>query len=266
MQASRVQRENYIIIQGWMVTDLKLKGNELLVYAIIYGFSQSEGQKYTGSIQYLADWTNSSKRGIMNALQSLEAKGFIIKAESYINNVKFCSYWVNKFTTVVNKVQGGSEKSSLEGSEKSSPNNIDIDNLEDNIERKEEKKKESFDEIIETFLFSIPDNKKERTNALLQEWLKVRKAKRAPLTDKAIELNLKKLTKTAEESNMAIDDYLEEVICRGWQAFYPINNYNNTKTEQPKDDDIFKSIADKFTVGKETDKPRRKIDEDKLNF
>lgn len=261
-----MQRENYIIIQGWMVTDLKLKGNELLVYAIIYGFSQSEGQKYTGSIQYLADWTNSSKRGIMNALQSLESKGFIIKAESYINNVKFCSYWVNKFTTVVKKVQGGGEKSSLGGSEESSPNNIDLDNLEDKIERKEERKKESFDELIENFLSTIPENKKEKTRTLLQDWLKVRKAKRAPLTNKAIELNLQKLIKTAAESNMDIDTYLEEVICRGWQAFYPINNYNNTKTEQPKEDDVFKKIADRYTVGKETDKPRRKIDVDNLNF
>ena len=34
--------DNYINIQGWMRTDLDLKGNELLVYAIIYGFSQTE--------------------------------------------------------------------------------------------------------------------------------------------------------------------------------------------------------------------------------
>ena len=41
---TRVNPENYITVQGWMVTDLNLKGNELLIYACIYGFSQAENQ------------------------------------------------------------------------------------------------------------------------------------------------------------------------------------------------------------------------------
>ena len=53
--ASKVQKDNYIVIQGWMIEDLKLKGNELIIYAIIYGFSQTEGQLFNGSLQYLAD-------------------------------------------------------------------------------------------------------------------------------------------------------------------------------------------------------------------
>ena len=36
-----VKNENYLVIQGWMIAELKLKGNELLIYAIIYGFSQN---------------------------------------------------------------------------------------------------------------------------------------------------------------------------------------------------------------------------------
>ena len=47
---------NFISIQGWMRTELNLSGNELLVYAIIYGFSQDGESKFTGSRQYLADW------------------------------------------------------------------------------------------------------------------------------------------------------------------------------------------------------------------
>ena len=37
----------YITIQGWMRTDLKLSGNELIVYAIIYGFSQNKQGEFT---------------------------------------------------------------------------------------------------------------------------------------------------------------------------------------------------------------------------
>ena len=62
-----------------MVTELGLKGNSLLIYAIIYGFSQEEGQQFTGSLQYLADWTNSTRRGVLKNLQDLVNAGLIEK-------------------------------------------------------------------------------------------------------------------------------------------------------------------------------------------
>lgn len=91
--SNEIKRENYIVIQGFMVTDLNLKGNELLVYAIIYGFSQDEETHFTGSLQYLANWTNCTKQGVVKCLKSLLDKGFIGKKEKYINNVKFVDYY-----------------------------------------------------------------------------------------------------------------------------------------------------------------------------
>ncbi len=82
-------------------------------------------------------------------------------------------------------------------------------------------KKATFDELINAFT----ENEEERE--LLGEWLKVRKAKRAAMTNRAIELNLNKLKELASESNMSIKEYLQEVICRGWAAFFEIKNYNN---------------------------------------
>ena len=130
MRSSKVNERNYIVVQGWMLTDLHLKGNELLIYACIYGFSQLDGQVFSGSLQYLADWTNSTKRGVVKCLKSLVEKGYIAKADKVINGVKFCEYRVTKFTGVVNKVHGGSEQSSPGGDEHSSPNKLDINNLE----------------------------------------------------------------------------------------------------------------------------------------
>lgn len=127
---SKIKPENYIVIQGWMLTDLHLKGNELLIYACIYGFTQISGQVFSGSWQYLADWTNSTKRGVANSLQSLVEKGYLEKADKFVNGVKFCEYRVKNFTGVMNKVHGGDEKSSLPPDEKSSPNNIGLDNLD----------------------------------------------------------------------------------------------------------------------------------------
>ena len=35
-----MKSDNYIVIQGWMVNELNLKGNDLLVFALIYGFTR----------------------------------------------------------------------------------------------------------------------------------------------------------------------------------------------------------------------------------
>lgn len=111
MKESKVKDENYINIQGWMVTKLGLKGNELLIYAIIYGFSQTEDQTFNGSLQYLADWTNSTKQGVTKNLKALVEKEYIIKEDKYINNVKFCEYYATKLDTVYNKVAQGIQQS-----------------------------------------------------------------------------------------------------------------------------------------------------------
>lgn len=130
---SKVNRDNYIVIQGWMLTDLHLKGNELIIYACIYGFSQAENQAFSGSLQYLADWTNSTKQGVIKALKSLVEKGYITKEDYFINNVKFVKYYSTKFNGVVNKVEQGMQQSLTEGIKQSLPNNID-NNIVDNIE------------------------------------------------------------------------------------------------------------------------------------
>ena len=91
-ETTHVTDNNFIVIQGWMITQLGLKGNELIIYATIYGFSQATGQVYTGSHQYLADWINSTKQTVINTLKSLISKGYLQKTEKLINNVKFCEY------------------------------------------------------------------------------------------------------------------------------------------------------------------------------
>lgn len=128
---SKVKNENYIHIGGWMINELHLKGNELLVYACIFGFSQTENQSFTGSLKYLADWANCTKQGILKNLKSLLEKGLITKKEYEKNGVKFCEYRAMEFNGI---------KHSLTDSIKQSlPNNI-----EEEIIEKENKKKGQF--------------------------------------------------------------------------------------------------------------------------
>lgn len=127
-----VKEGTYVHIEAFMINDLHLKGNELLVYAIIYGFSMDGKSRFSGSLQYLADWTNSSKRGVLKVLQKLVSKGLIEKTDVVRHNVKYCLYSI--------KPEGG-EQSSLGygteftgGGEQSSPNTI-INTIDDTIER-----------------------------------------------------------------------------------------------------------------------------------
>ena len=72
-----IKNESYVSIQGWMVTELGLSGNDLMVYAIIYGFCQDGMSTFRGSRQYLADWCGCTVRGIQKNLNNLMEKGLI---------------------------------------------------------------------------------------------------------------------------------------------------------------------------------------------
>lgn len=128
----KMKKDNHIQICGWMLSDLGLKGNELIIYAIIFGFSQLEGQTFYGSLSYLAEWTNSTKQGVLKALKSLMEKGYIEKKEYVENNIKRCEYWVSEQSRVLNKVERGVKQSLTGGIKQSLTNNKDINNIEDN--------------------------------------------------------------------------------------------------------------------------------------
>ena len=91
-----VKNKHFIVVHEFMVRDLHLKGNELLIYAIIFDFSQTKEQKFSGSLRYLAGRTNSTKQSVLNSLKSLMQKGYIKKEEQIINGVKYCSYCISK--------------------------------------------------------------------------------------------------------------------------------------------------------------------------
>lgn len=72
---------NYYQVSAWMITDLKLKSNELNAFAIIYGFSQDGQNAYTGSLNYLSEWLGTSKQTTINVLDKLVEKNYILKEQ-----------------------------------------------------------------------------------------------------------------------------------------------------------------------------------------
>ena len=60
---------------------------------------------------------------------------------------------------------------------------------------------------------------------IIKEWLEIRKGKRLGVTESGIEYNLKKLAQYSKQAGVTETEYLEEVVARGWGAFYPLNNH-----------------------------------------
>lgn len=173
-----MKKDNHIQICGWMLSDLGLKGNELIIYAIIFGFSQLEGQTFYGSLGYLAEWTNSTKQGVLKALKSLMEKGYIEKKEYVENNVKRCEYWASEQSRVLNKVEQGIKQSLMGGIKQSLPNNKDINNIEDNYYNvRNDFGKEDLEEATQLARYlrtkiveKFPNNRSGDTEAKLKRW------------------------------------------------------------------------------------------------
>ena len=82
-----MKNENYINIQGWMINELGLKGNELILYAIIYEFSQGDQTGFRGAISYIMGSLKLSNKGVINLLDSLVKKELISKEIKTTGNI-----------------------------------------------------------------------------------------------------------------------------------------------------------------------------------
>lgn len=131
---------DYIAILAPMVSKLNLSGNNLIIFALIHGFTKDGKHEFNGSLEYICKWTNLSKSTVVATLKALVENNFINKKENVINNVKFCSYTTNYDSLIENlnsskesvphikkyeKGSAESEQGSAE-SEHNIDNNIDI--------------------------------------------------------------------------------------------------------------------------------------------
>ena len=97
-------------------------------------------------------------------------------------------------------------------------NRIEENRIEKNrIEKKERKKEKTFDEIIDSFTDDL------ELRAELKNHLAVRKLKKGSLTDRAIELELKTLSKLSDNTNIQLE-IVRQSIEKGWIGFFPVKN------------------------------------------
>lgn len=88
-----------------MRSKLDLKGNELLTFALIYGFCMDGESQFKGSVSYITDWLGCDKSTTKRTLQALQDKGLINKIPYEVQGVTFNTYSVN-FANVENCRRG----------------------------------------------------------------------------------------------------------------------------------------------------------------
>lgn len=187
---------------GWhlVITEemraLGLSGNDLMVFALIYGFSQNGQGCFYGSISYICETCGISKSTTLRILQDLTQKGFIIKKEIYENGVKSVSYRSGvKMTPEVSKCN--------EGGVKMKPNiieDINISPTEINNKRFDFKKS-----LIEIGV----------SPEVADDWMQVRKAKKASNTETAF----KRIKNEIDRSGLSANECITIAVARSWQGF-----------------------------------------------
>ena len=78
--------ENHFINTVYWMWNLGIKGNEIFVYALIYGYSQSGQGKYHGTIGFIAERLSISRSQVFRILNVLVEKELIKKTEIFIPN------------------------------------------------------------------------------------------------------------------------------------------------------------------------------------
>lgn len=195
-----IKQKSHIVIDAYML-QLGLKGNELLIYALIAGFCQDGVSECWTSQETMAEWCGGiSTRAVRDILQNLITKKLITKKECLNKNVKY-SYKVVEivpelysneqevFSTQPEFSSGGDRNFFPVVQELSSGNNK-IDNIYDNkIDNKTIKEniilKNNIKENFEKFWSLYPKDRIGNKAKAFNAFCKVIKEKRATI-DKLI--------------------------------------------------------------------------------
>ncbi len=91
-----------------MKSKLKLKGNALLLFALIHGYSKDGKNKCRVSLSYMAEWLDTDKAAVSKLITKLEKAGYINKLEYHIGGVKCYEYTANYEAMLARSIRGES--------------------------------------------------------------------------------------------------------------------------------------------------------------
>lgn len=217
------------IIYDFMMKELELKGNELLLYAFIYSVTIVGDGCYHGNIKYLSNLLNVNETTIISTLKKLVDKQLILKNEILKNNVKFCEYRTNN---------GVWENPTTPG--EIPYNNIynNINNINNNINNIELEKTTPGKDLVEELFNDYTDN--DKLYDTLMEFSDYRKEKKKPLTERAAKGVLKELDKLKTDKEKI--QCIERSIMSDWTGVFANKENNTPKKKNLHDESDLKGV------------------------
>ena len=102
MYNNKVNDGSYFAVEAWMRTKLNLKGNHLLIFALIYGFTvNSAEQKFYGSQEYIQEWFGITPTTVIKILRELTKAELLMKTSG--TKLGFVSKYV--YTANLEKIE-----------------------------------------------------------------------------------------------------------------------------------------------------------------
>lgn len=108
-----MKKFDYIVIQAPMISELGLKGNALLLFAMIHGFSKDGTNKYRASLNDMAEWLCTSKSAVVSSLEALVEAGYINKHDVKDSGKSKPEYTTNYDALLAKAAQEGPLKPTL---------------------------------------------------------------------------------------------------------------------------------------------------------
>ena len=150
------RNSDHIIISPWMINDLELKDKELILYALIHGFSRTGSNSvFSGNNAYMAKWLKVDKQHVTRYTSSLIKKG-LVKKEEKDNVITYKAIIPKKqkddpnhFEYTLTNGEEGSNQNEYRGNQfedtpnqiegigltNLSTNNINLNNLNNNLDK-----------------------------------------------------------------------------------------------------------------------------------
>ena len=177
------RNSDHIIISPWMINDLELKDKELILYALIHGFSRTGSNSvFSGNNAYMAKWLKIDKQHVTRYTSSLIKKG-LVKKEEKDNNISYKAIIPKKqkddpnhFEYTLTNGEEGSNQNEYRGNQfedtpnqiegigltNLSTNNINLNNLNNNLDEIILNNNNVVDEINKNInLFDLTDQESE---------------------------------------------------------------------------------------------------------
>lgn len=218
------KKSYYAIIPANVRYDADLTPNAKLLYGEITALCNEKGYCWAKN-EYFAELYSTSEKSITRWIKNLADKGYI---ETEIKTFRYDDGTVKKmrYVHIDRNVRNQKENIDTDHMDKNVHHHMDKNEAYNNtstnntVVNNKKERKASYDDILSTI--TDADLK-----ALYLDYIKMRKLIKSPMTDRALQMLIKKVNELEPDSIDRQKQMLENAIMNNWKSVYPIKREAN---------------------------------------